>query len=76
MRLGITKEIDWEYLGALMARSDAYEQSSFLKSFIKECQSWGTSYQVQMQLTYINKELTDEEKEILSMITYIEKVAL
>ena len=72
MRKGIVKEIDWEYLGALMARSDAGDQSLFLKAFIKECRSWGTHYQVEMQLAAINQLLTKEEREALAMITYIE----
>ncbi len=69
---GITKEIDWKYLGATLARSDDHNQSDFLKSFVKECLTWGTRYQVEQQLACINHKLDKEEKEILSMITYIE----
>lgn len=45
----------------------------FFKSFVKECKSWGTHYQIEMQLLGISAELTGEEKEILSTITYKEE---
>ena len=70
MRLGMTKEIDWAYIGALLANAGDDSQIPFFKSFVKECKSWGTSYQVGIQLAYINGGLTDEEKEVLSGITY------
>ncbi|MBU0977281.1 MAG: hypothetical protein KKD18_02600 [Nanoarchaeota archaeon] len=72
MRLGMTKEIDWAYVGALLANSDKHAQTTFFREFVKECKSWGTSYQVGIQLAYINGGLTDEEKEVLSGITYKE----
>ena len=72
MRYGLRGEIDWEYLGALLAQSGDNEQASFLKSFVKECNSWGTRHQVETQLSFINTKLTKEERETLSMITYQE----
>ena len=72
MRYGMRQEIDWEYLGALLARADDNEQSAFLKSFVKECNSWGTHFQVESQLAGVNLKLTREEKETLRMITYEE----
>ncbi len=69
---GITKEIDWKYVGALLAQSDDNAQIDFFKHFVKECKSWGTNYQVGMQLSFINNGLTDDEKETLSMISYQE----
>ena len=44
MRLGITKETDWSYVGALLAHDDDHAQIEFFKSFVKECKSWGTEY--------------------------------
>ena len=62
----------WAYVGARLANEDSAEQIKFFKSFLKECNSWGTAHQVQMQLASINDGLTDEEKRDLSMISYIE----
>lgn len=70
MRLGILKDIDWDYVGALLARSDDNEQSKFFKSFVKECLTWGTHHQVEMQLAYVNSKLSDDEIDVLGMITY------
>ena len=64
--------LDWEYLGALLAQSDGDNQAVFVKSFIKECKSWGTNFQVQQQLGYINQKLTKDEKEVMSMWGYDE----
>ena len=61
---------DWNYVGALLADSDEEQQIKFFKSFVKECKSWGTSFQVGMQLAGICRKLTKEEIEVLSQITY------
>ncbi len=66
------KDVDWAYMGALLARGNDDNQASFLKSFLKECNSWGTDYQVQQQLASINLKLTDKEREQLSMLSYKE----
>ena len=71
MKFGL-KDMDWEYAGALLAHEDDNNQAKFLKSFIKECNSWGTHYQVEMQLAHINHLLTPEERETLSMLSYEE----
>jgi hypothetical protein len=73
MRLGMTENIDWAYIGALLAREGDEEQAAFLKSFVKECNSWGTHYQVEKQLAGVNHKLTHEEREQLSMISYEEE---
>jgi len=70
MNLGMFSEIDFKYLGALLARSDDAKQAEFFKAFVKECQSWGTHYQVEKQLAWINHLLTKEEREVLSMLGY------
>ena len=70
MRIGL-QNADWEYIGAKLAQEDDAEQAKFFKAFLKECKSWGTNHQIEMQLCMINDKLTKEEKETLSMLTYI-----
>ena len=72
MRLGMTKEIDWDYVGALLANDDENAQAAFFRGFVKECKSWGTSYQVGIQLAGVNHCLSKDEREVLSQITYEE----
>ena len=74
MTAGLTNGINWEYIGAQLANSGDDVQVAFLRAFLRECQSWGTAYQVQMQFAAINHKLTEDEREALSMITYIERV--
>ena len=69
MKLGL-QDIKWEYIGAKLACAEDDEQTAFLKAFVKECLSWGTRYQVGIQLAGINRLLTPEEREVLSQITY------
>ncbi len=69
---GITTEIDWKHVGAKLANLSDHEQADFFKGFVKECLSWGTRYQAEGQLAHINHKLSEDEKELLSMITYIE----
>ena len=71
MRMGIRKDVDWAYLGSLLAQSGDDDQVEFLKAFVKECKSWGTEYQVGMQLASVNRLLSVPEKETLSMIGYL-----
>jgi len=71
--MGLRKDVDWEYVGALLAQSDDNNQAALLKSFIKECKSWGTAFQVEKQLASVNTMLTDEERDTLSMLSYTEK---
>ena len=72
MRLGLRKDIDWQYVGAMLARADDNEQAECLKAFVKECGTWGTRLQVEQQLACINAKLTPEERETLKMIGYDE----
>ena len=69
MKQGL-RDIDWDYAGAALARADDNEQAVFFKAFIKECNSWGTNHQVQMQLAFINAKLTKDERETLGMLGY------
>ncbi len=70
MKQGIRTAVDWELVGAELARESDREQIQFFKAFVKECNSWGTQHQVEMQLAGINIELTKDEIETLGMITY------
>ena len=70
MKLGLRKDIDWQYIGAMLARADDNDQAECLKAFVKECLSWGTHHQVEQQLAYINLKLTKEEREVLEMLSY------
>lgn len=71
MRLGL-RDIDWQQVGAQLAQSSDDEQAEFFKAFVKECNTWGTRYQVEMQLAGVNQKLTTEEKQTLGMIGYEE----
>lgn len=72
MRQGIRKDIDWQYMGALLAQQSDQEQIPFFKAFVKECLSWGTHLQVEQQLAFINLGLTDDERSVLKMIPFKE----
>lgn len=72
MKLGITKEIDWIYVGSLLANEDENAQTAFFRGFVKECKTWGTNYQVGIQLAGVCRGLSGEEKDVLSQITYKE----
>lgn len=69
MKYGMA-EIDWKYIGASLANADDKEQSDFFKQFVKELNSWGTRSQVEFQLAGVNRQLTKEEIETLTMLTY------
>jgi len=69
MRLGL-QDVEWEYVGAKLAQDDDEAQAKFFKSFIKECLSWGTQYQVELQLAMVNDKLTADEKNVIGMLGY------
>ena len=73
MKIGLRKDIDWQYVGAMLARAGDDEQAEFLKAFVKECNTWGTRFQVEQQLAAVNLQLTPEERETLKMIGYNEQ---
>jgi len=73
MKLGLLKEVDWQYIGASLAKACDDEQVEFFKAFVKECQVWGTHYQVENQLAGVNLKLTKDEREVLSMLGYEDK---
>ncbi len=71
MRIGL-QDTNWEYIGAKLAQADNKEQTTFFKAFIKECKSWGTNFQVEEQLFSINKSMKKDERELLSMLSFME----
>ena len=73
MRAGIRTSIDWSLVGAELAQDDDCAQVEFFKAFLKECQTYGTRHQTEMQLMSINQKLTDEEKELIATIAYKEQ---
>ena len=72
MKIGL-QEIDWKLAGATLAHQGDNQQADFFKSFVKECKSWGTHYQVEFQLAGVNQKLTKEEREIISMLGFEEE---
>ena len=70
MKFGIVKEIDWPYVGALLAQEGDDKQTEFFKGFIAECLSWGTHLQVEQQLAHVNLKLSSDERKVLSMLSY------
>ena len=73
MKQGLKIEYDWKLIGAELANLSDVEQVEFFKGFISECKTWGTHYQVEMQLAFINDKLTKEEKDLLYMLSYEEE---
>ena len=71
MKLGL-RDLDWAQVGADLARGDSNDQTDFFKAFIKEMNSWGTRHQVEMQLAYVNGELSKEERKTLGMLSFDE----
>lgn len=62
---------DWKLLGALLANEDEITQADFFKALVKEMDNWGTTFQKQSQLVWVNQRLTDKEKDILSCLGHI-----
>jgi len=73
MRLGLRKDPDWEYVGALLAHEDDDAQAAFFKGFVKEVNTFDTRHQTEMQLISVSNKLTDAEKETLSAISFREE---
>lgn len=71
MKLGLT-DVDWAHIGAVLARTGDEEQAVFFKAFVKECNSWGTRYQVEFQFASINLKLTKDERDVLGMLGFEE----
>ena len=72
MKHGIRTSTDWALVGAELAKEDDHAQVEFFKSFLKECRTFGTDHQTDMQLMSINEKLTEDEKEMMQTIGYVE----
>jgi hypothetical protein len=71
MKIGL-QDVDWGYVGAMLSRESDESQVKFFKAFVKEALSWGSNYQVEQQLAFVNLKLTEKEKEVLGMLSYSE----
>lgn len=71
MKRGIDTGIDWAFIGASLANGEAEEQAAFFAAFANECKTWGTHFQVEMQMISILRLLTKEQIEILEMLKEI-----
>ena len=69
MRIGL-QEPDWGYIASVLANTGDDNQIIFFKALVKEMRSWGTMYQAQIQLAGVNRQLSNDEKELLSMLGY------
>jgi hypothetical protein len=58
----------WERLGALFARADDTEQAAFFKAMCAEMETWPTGLDGEMQLAFVRKKLTRDERERLAML--------
>ena len=73
MRNGLNVLTSVELIAAQLAHGDDDVQALFFKAFVKECKSWDTHAAVEFQLASVNLKLTEEEIEVLSMLTYTEE---
>ena len=68
--------LNWEQLGARLAKLSSSEQIPFFKRFCKEMLAYDTHCQMEMQLTYIRdgdgvlKGMTAKEKEIFETLAF------
>lgn len=70
MRNGLL--IDWNTAAAMLANEPVDVQAHFFKSFVREMRTWPTRHQQEAQLCAVNQELSDDEKDLLSMLGYKE----
>jgi hypothetical protein len=66
MRKGIVP-LDWKLIGAMCADEGSVAQLEFFKSFLNEMRSWGTNFQIEVQLCEIAGELEDADRRLLSI---------
>jgi hypothetical protein len=64
--------IDWETIGATLANETGDVQAAFFKAFAREVRRWPTRHQQEAQMFAINRELTDDERDLLTSITHTE----
>lgn len=64
MRRGLY--IDWKSAGAQLATEDDESQAAFLDGMLTEMLRWDSSLSREMQLTYVAKLLSKEQRELLA----------
>lgn len=65
--------IDYQTVAALLANESDEEQVAFFKTFLKELKGvCRTNYNAEMQLAGVNRQLTDDEKELIGMLGFKE----
>ena len=72
MSTGIDNELNWQYLGALLAQNGTTEQVEFFKAFAKECSFHNTQLHVDCHIAGVNNRLTQAERRTLRMLGYEE----
>lgn len=72
MKYGLA-EIDWGYIGAILARGDDEQQATFFKAFCSEIRKYPTHHCQEMQLMAVRNRLTEQEREQLSVLSYEEQ---
>ena len=60
--------VDWEITAALLANESDDVQVRFFKALVKEMMAWPTHVGREMQLCFINKRLSTEEKDLLKCL--------
>jgi hypothetical protein len=66
MRKGIVP-LDWSLIGSMLANEGDNEQAEFLKALLNEMRTWGTNFQIEMQLCHIASKLSSADRELLSI---------
>lgn len=61
---------DWATAGAILANADDNSQAEFFKGMVKELGTWPACHMAEMQLCAVNRKLTHEERNVLSMLGY------
>ena len=59
---------DWARLGAELAQLSDDEQVDFFEGFVKECKTFGTYYQAEMQLAAVQRHLSSDAQQLLKML--------
>lgn len=62
--------MDWELVAAYLANEGDDIQIKFFTRMLKEMRSWGTDYEIELQLAAVNSGLSDDDKELLTILSY------
>lgn len=67
--------INWEVLGAKLARLSSVEQQEFFKGFTNEVLTYDTHFQAETQMLWIRDGLNAKQKDLMLTIGYTEDTA-